>query len=123
MSGPPPTETVSDRRLDFGTLDWMRERLQLTEAELAAIVGVDTSTLFRWRKGTSTPRPMAFSRLAQLDELAEMLRRLFAGADLARDWLRSATPEMLDGATPLDVMRAGRTDRVLTLLHFLARGA
>ncbi len=91
--------------------------------DLAAVIGVDQSTLYRWRHGESVPRPLAVSRLAQLDELVQMLQRLFAGPDLARTWLKTATPEMLGGDTPLDTMRAGRIDRVLTLLHFLARGA
>ena len=66
---------------------------------------------------------MAWSRLAQIDELLQMLPKLFAGPDLARNWVKTARPESLGGkVTPLDVMRSGRIDRVLTLLQLLARG-
>ena len=95
----------------------------LTIHEACAFLGVDQSTLYRWRHGEAAPRPLAWSRLAQLDEMMQFFQRLFAGADRAREWLHTSTPEMLGGQTPLAVMRAGRIDRVLTLLHFLARGA
>ena len=67
---------------------------------------------------------MALSRLAQIDDLMQLMQRLFAGPDLARDWLKQAQPDALGSQpTPLDVMRAGRIDKVLMVLHFLARGA
>lgn len=54
----------------------------------------------------------------------QLLQRVFAGPDLAREWLKTAKPEMFGGQrSPIEVMREGRIDRVLTLLHFLARGA
>lgn len=115
--------TAAGAHIDLRNLEQMRERLRLEWSELAAIIGVDQSTLYRWRHGEASPRPLAWSRLAQLDEMMQLFQRLFAGADRAREWLHSSTPEMLNGETPLAVMRAGRIDRVLTLLHFLARGA
>lgn len=106
------------------SLDRARSRLELDWDELAAIVGVNRSTLHRWRTRESVPRPIAWSRLAQLDELLQLLPRAFAGPDLARSWLTAARPESLGGkVTPLDVMKSGRIDRILGLLQFLARGA
>ena len=100
-----------DARFDLDALDAVREKLRLDWEELAATIGVDQSTLYRWRQRESSPRPVYRSRLQQLTELAELLPRVFAG------------PESLGGAaTPLELMRAGRIDRVLTLLHLLARG-
>ena len=102
----------------------LEKKLQLPLQDIASILGVDTSTLYRWRKRKSTPQPRAWSRLAQLDELMQMLPRQFDGPDLAREWIATAKPEMLGGtATPLQTMREGRIDRVLTVLHFLAKGA
>jgi transcriptional regulator with XRE-family HTH domain len=116
--------TVAGHAVDLNNIEDLRRRLELSEAEIAAVVGVNPSTLWRWREGRSAPRGMARSRLAQLEELRNLLRQVFDGPDLARRWLRSAYPEMLGGeATPLDVMLGGRIDRVLTVLQFLARGA
>jgi hypothetical protein len=108
---------------DMHALDRAHDRLHLSWADVGAIVGVDESTIHRWRSGTSVPRPMARSRLAQLQETLDLLRRVFAGPDLARQWLTEKRPRGLGGTdTPLAVMRAGRIDRVLMLLHYLARG-
>jgi hypothetical protein len=116
-----PVTTASGT--DMHALDRAHDRLRLSWADVGAIVGVDESTIHRWRSGTSVPRPMARSRLAQLQETLDLLRRVFAGPDLARQWLTEKRPRGLGGTdTPLAVMRAGRIDRVLMLLHFLARG-
>jgi transcriptional regulator with XRE-family HTH domain len=110
--------------LDLKALERLREKLELDWVDLADTIGVDQSTLFRWRRGESSPRPMAWTRLEQLKELMQVLQRVFAGSDRAREWLKAAKPEAFDGEkTPLEVMKAGRIDKVLTVLHFLARGA
>jgi len=118
-----PMTLTTDARLDLGALDATRGKLQLEWEDLAAILGVDQATLWRWRRREASPRPVYQARLQQVGELVELLQRLFAGPDLARTWLKTATPESLGGErTPLEVMKAGRIDRVLTLLHLLARG-
>lgn len=115
--------TLIDAPFDLDALDTVREKLQLDWEDLAATVGVDQSTLYRWRHRESAPRPVYRSRLQQVSDLVELLPRVFAGPDLARDWLQHARPGSFGGtATPLDLMRGGRIDRVLLLLHLLARG-
>lgn len=113
---------ITDAALDLEALDATREKLRLDWEDLAATLGVDQSTLYRWRQRESSPRPIYRSRLEQVSELVELLPRVFAGPDLAREWLHSARPESLGGATPLELMRSGRIDRVLLLLYLLARG-
>jgi hypothetical protein len=116
-----PIATGSD--LDLGAIERTGKQLHLDLHEIATILGVDQSTLYRWRQGESTPRPLAQTRLVQFAELLELLRRLFAGPDLARRWLHEARPASLGGTdTPLAVMLRGRIDRVLMLLHTLAAG-
>ena len=89
--------TATGAEIDIGRLERVRSRLELTWEDLAATVGVNPSTLSRWRSRESHPRPMARSRLIQIEELMQMLQRLFAGSDHARDWLKNQRPEMLDG--------------------------
>lgn len=116
--------TTTGQHLDLRILDDFRQKLQLEWTDIAAALNVDQSTVYRWRIGEAVPRPMAWSGIAQLDELMQLMQRLFAGPDLAREWLKEARPEALGGQqTPLEVMRTGRIDRVLMVLHFLARGA
>ena len=116
--------TIADHIVDLGALNKAQTELKLTDPEIAATIGVDKTTLWRWRKELTTPRGIVRSRLSQIEELRHLLRQVFDGPDLARTWLREAHPQALGGTTtPLDAMRAGRIDRVLTVLEFLARGA
>ena len=115
--------TARTRDLDLGSIERTGKQLHLGLQDIADILGVDQSTLYRWRQGTATPRPLAQTRLVQFAELLELLRRLFAGPDLARRWLHESRPASLGGTdTPLAVMLRGRIDRVLMLLHTLAAG-
>ncbi|WP_353268091.1 antitoxin Xre/MbcA/ParS toxin-binding domain-containing protein [Gemmatimonas sp.] len=115
--------TATDHELNLEALSKRGEKLGLELQELAGILGVDQSTFYRWRHGQAAPRALAMSRIEQTQELFELLRRLFAGPDLARTWLRTAKPASLGGAaTPIDVMLQGRIDRVLAVLHTLASG-
>ena len=115
--------TTTGAHFDVRSLDRIRDKLNLEWGQLAATIGVDQSTLYRWRQHEAAPRPLALSRIAQLGELMQLLTRVFAGPDLARQWLSTSRPEMLSGKTPLATMTEGRIDRVLMVLHFLARGA
>lgn len=116
--------TIAGTGGSLRSLERARAKLQLDWDEIAAVVGVDRSTIHRWRTQESVPRRMAWSRLAQLEDLLQMLARVFAGPDVARTWIRDSRPDTLGGrVTPLDVMKSGRIDKVLGLLQFLARGA
>ncbi len=116
--------TVAGYVGDLKALDKAQKELKLTDKEVAATVGVHPTTVWRWQKDRVTPRGIARSRLVQIEELRDLLRQVFDGPDLARTWVRTAHPESLGGKnTPLDTMIAGRIDRVLAVLQFLARGA
>ena len=115
--------TATDHESDLGTIQRTGQQLGLGLQDITEIIGVNQSTLYRWRHGTAVPRAIVQTRLVQVSELFELLRRLFAGPDLARTWLHEASPASLGGnATPIQVMRAGRIDRVLMVLHSLAAG-
>lgn len=91
--------------------------------DLASIVGVDQSTLYRWRHDATTPRKSMRVPLRQFAEMHLLLRRLFDGPDLAREWIHHALPESFGGkTTPIAMLRSGRIDRVLSLLERLAAG-
>lgn len=108
---------------DVAVLEDVSEKLKLRWSDIAQIIRVDESTVHRWKKGDVAPQPGARSRIAQFRELLELLARTFDGPDLARRWLKEKRPQALGGnVTPLEVMLAGRLDRVVGLLHFLGRG-
>ncbi len=116
--------TQTANHIDLEEVDSLRQKLGLQKAELAQIIGVDQSTVYRWRQGEATPRGVYVSRIVQVQEIFELLRSIFADPDLARDWLRHSTPQSLGVKdTPIAVMLNGRVDRVLNALEFIARGA
>ena len=45
-----------------------RDRLGLTQGELAARLGVSFATVNRWENGQTKPSPLAWQRLIRLDE-------------------------------------------------------
>ncbi len=46
-----------------------RERLGLTQAEMAALLGVASQSIIRWEKGQSNPRGAGREAFAQLREM------------------------------------------------------
>lgn len=114
--------TATRAGIGLKSLERANTQLRIGWADLAATIGVDQSTLYRWRNGESIPRPIARSRIVQFEELLDLLSRLFAGPELARQWLHEGKPASLAGSTPLETMRSGRMDRVLMLLYSLATG-
>lgn len=61
--------------------------------------------------------------IAQQEEVHRLAKQLFAGPDLWSKWYESSHPEALGGETPMEAWHGGRTQEVLDLLRFLARGA
>lgn len=99
----------------------LREDFDLTSRELAQALGVDQRTIARWSAGDGFPRQGPKDRLEALAELDERLAELFVSWDAARAWLRAPT-RYLSNLTPMDAVRAGRTDRVLALVEAIDSG-
>src|SRR5688572_21033520 len=54
---------------DFaGQTKRLRQRLGLTQAELASRLGLSFATVNRWENGQSTPSPLAWFQLLKLDD-------------------------------------------------------
>lgn len=95
--------------------------LGLRKGELAGAVGASARTVERWRTGQTYPQHEARQRLAELVAVEGHLGETFDDRDARRAWLRSGNP-YLGGLTPLEVLRAGRPDRVQAALEALDSG-
>ncbi len=97
------------------------DQLDLTPADVARSLNVDVRTLARWRSGTTYPQHEGRERLAALLALNHRLRESFQSIEAARQWLRDPS-RYLGGLTPVEALRAGRTDRVEAALEALDSG-
>jgi uncharacterized protein (DUF2384 family) len=95
--------------------------LGLGRGELASALGASARTIERWRAGQTYPQHGARERLAELVDVEAHLVETFDDPESRRGWLLSANP-YLGGLTPLEVVRAGRTDRVEAALEALDSG-
>lgn len=102
-------------------IERLEEGLGLGPAELAGALGTSARTVERWRAGSTYPQRGARERLAGLVALEGRLAGTFADGGAARSWLQAPLP-YLGGLTPLEALRAGRTDRVEAALEALDSG-
>ena len=99
----------------------LKEDFGLSSRDLAQVLGVDPRSLARWAAGDAFPRHGARERLEALAELDERLAETFTSREAARAWLQAPTRYLSDLA-PIDAVRAGRTDRVVTIIEAIDSG-
>lgn len=103
-------------------LDMLNEKLGLPHRQVAQIVGVNESTLHRWRSGDSTPSPSHIRTLGGLAEFTVEFHDMFGRAIAdGREWLQTPLPA-LGGREPLSLLLEGRVERVTALLGRANRG-
>lgn len=102
-------------------VETLEEGLGLGRGEIARALGASVRTVERWRAGQTYPQHGARERLAELLAVEAHLEETFGDPKARREWLRSASP-YLGGLTPIEVIRAGRADRVRAALEALDSG-
>ena len=105
-----------------GILEQLETQFGLSSGQLATAVGTTSRTLDRWRTGESFPQREARHRLDHLIALSERLDETFATPESVLAWLR-ANSTYLGGLKPVEVLQAGRVDRVLAAIEALDSGA
>ena len=104
-----------------GPLRQLQDDLGLDERGLALALGVDKRTLSRWISGDNYPQREARKRLQQLVNLHYALHLMWSDMDAARSWLHRPSP-YLGQTEPIELVRAGRFDRVEAALEAIASG-
>lgn len=117
---------ISDPRVPLdvglgGPLKQLQDDLGLDERGLALALGVDKRTLSRWISGDNYPQTQARKRLQQLVELHYALALMWRDMDAARSWLHRPSP-FLGHTEPIELVRAGRYDRVEAALEAINSG-
>lgn len=102
-------------------LDDLRSRGGLQGKDIANIVDVSTATVSRWSNGKGSPSLRTQTVIADLRYVVDRLSDFYT-ADEARLWLHSRHP-LLGGERAIDLINAGRTEEVLTVIERLDAGA
>ncbi len=100
-------------------IDKMAEKFGLGQETLSRMTGFSLRAVAGWSKGKAPSTPVRRA-LIEMDRLLDNLSRLMKPTDVGR-WLKSPN-SALDGATPVQVIESGQTDRIWRLLYFLESG-
>lgn len=82
-----------------------------SQAKLATWAGVSRSQTTRWAEGATQPSPDAARAVTDLEFIISRARMIWDDSVIP-DWL-NGNNAFLDGATPLEMIRRGRTSEVL----------
>ena len=112
---------ASSYRASGRLLGQFQADLGLDERGLALALGVDKRTLNRWISGDNYPQREARKRLQALVQLHHALLLMWSDMDAARTWLHRPSP-YLGQTEPIELVRAGRYDRVEAALEAINSG-
>ena len=99
----------------------VRERGNLSAAEIGEIVGVGTRQVQNWASGNGAPaNSQRLRQLLDLEYVLDLVAEVF-DAEGSALWLH-ARNRQLDGGRPLDLIANNEADRVIALLDRLADG-
>jgi uncharacterized protein (DUF2384 family) len=97
------------------TIERARESFGLNYVDLAAALDVTRRMLLRYRKEKNTPSPKVRDRLEALRQISHLLDEVFTSREEGLRWLYTPVP-LLQGRRPIDRMRKGELDEVLSVL-------
>lgn len=94
----------------------LQETLQLSDEELAWVVGVEGRTIERWHHNQSIPHGKNREALEALQDVARRLDETFVDREGTQQWLNTPS-RYLGELTPRDAVLARRLDRVIGALE------
>ncbi len=97
------------------TIEDARESFGLTYGDLASTLDVTRRMLLRYRKEKNTPSPKVRDRLEALRQISHLLDLIYVNREDGLPWLYTPVP-LLQGRRPIDLMRKGKLDEVLSVL-------
>jgi putative toxin-antitoxin system antitoxin component (TIGR02293 family) len=104
------------------TIENARESFGLNYEDLSSALDVTTRMLLRYRKEKNTPSPKVRDRLEALRQISYLLEEVFTDQEDGLRWLYTPVP-LLQGRRPIDLMRKGELDEVLSVLAGQYSGA
>ena len=100
-----------------------RENLNLTQDEIARLLGVETAALDKCLNQPAAAGPEFHDRVHKLWDTAVLMKEVFPDRDAGLAWLRKEEDLWFKGKCPVDLLRQGEIDEVLTALATFYTGA
>lgn len=104
------------------TFEIFREEYAWNNADLADALEVSRRSIQRYSNGDSNPTRKVMEKIADLRDLSILLDEVFEDREGAVRWLHRSVP-MLKGRRPVDLIRRGELDQVISTLASLYSGA
>jgi hypothetical protein len=114
-NGPAPTIALAD------LLIALRERVPMSEAQIARATRADRATVAAWLERREAPGGLHAQRLTELVAFVQEMARNVHGETLAGWWLDGQV-DVLDGANPLDEIAGSRYERMIQYARGISHG-
>jgi len=98
-------------------LEILEEKAAMRSIDVANVLGARPETVSRWNQGKAFPRSDAQRTLLELEYIVEQLADFYEPQE-ARLWLFSRQ-RLLGGATPAELIQAGKADQVIAVIDQL----
>jgi hypothetical protein len=95
-------------------LDSLRTKGAMKNIEVANLLGTRPETVSRWNQGRAYPHAATEKTLLELEYIVDELSDFYEPNE-ARQWI-FAPQKLLAGASPAELIRAGRIDEVMRLV-------
>jgi transcriptional regulator with XRE-family HTH domain len=101
-------------------IDHLKEAGGLKSSDVANVAAVSPATVSRWTSGKAFPHPKTQLLISDLRYVVDRLGEFYSPEE-TRLWLYSKH-RLLNGERAIDLIHAGRTDEVLTVIESLDQG-
>ena len=95
-------------------LESLRSKGAMKNIEVANLLGTRPETVSRWNQGRAYPHAATEKTLLELEYIVDELSDFYEPNE-ARQWI-FAPQKLLAGASPAELIRAGRIDEVMRLV-------
>lgn len=103
-------------------IKWANEEIGLSFEQIADILDVGRSTIYRWMEEDAVPRQSNFLNVARLQKLKFLIESVFSDQELRDQWLYYPH-EDFDGDTPIQKLYDGEVDPLIRQLSTFESGA
>jgi transcriptional regulator with XRE-family HTH domain len=101
-------------------IDHLKETGGLKGSDVANVASVSPATVSRWTSGKAFPHPRTQLLISDLRYIVDRLGEFYSPEE-TRLWLYSKH-RLLNGERAIDLIHAGRTDEILTVIECLDQG-